>query len=62
VRQAVFTPKGDQIVSAGDDKSIKIWNSADGKEVKTLTNESPITHLSLNVDATKIATAGPTRT
>ncbi len=59
VRQAVFTPKGDQVVSAGDDKNIKIWNAADGKEVKTLTNESPITHLSLNSDATKIATASP---
>ncbi len=58
VRQALFTPKGDQIVSAGDDKLIKIWNAADGKEVKALTNESPITHVSLNSDATKIATAG----
>ena len=58
VRQALFTPKGDQVVSAGDDKTIKIWNAADGKEVKSLANESPITHLSLNIDATKIATAG----
>ncbi len=58
VRQALFTPKGDQIVSAGDDKTIKLWNAADGKEVKAFTNESPITHLSLNADATKIATAG----
>jgi WD40 repeat protein len=58
VRQAVFTPKGDQIVSAGDDKTIKIWDVADGREVKTLTNESPISHLSLSADAAKIATAG----
>lgn len=58
VRQALFTPKGDQILSAGDDKSIKLWNAADGKEVKSLTNDSPITHLSLNADATKFATAG----
>src|SRR5207302_4110536 len=58
VRQAVFTPKGDQIVSAADDKSIKLWNAADGKEVKSLTSESAITHLSLSADATKFATAG----
>jgi WD40 repeat protein len=58
VRQAVFTPKGDQIVSTGDDKTIKLWSAADGKEVKSLTNESPITHLSMSADATKIATAG----
>jgi WD40 repeat protein len=57
VRQAVFTPKGDQIVSTGDDKTIKLWSAADGKEVKSLTNESPISHLSLSADATKIATA-----
>jgi WD40 repeat protein len=58
VRQAIFTPKGDQIVSAGDDKTVKFWNAVDGKEVKSLTNESAITHLSLSADATKIATAG----
>jgi len=58
VRQATFTPKGDQIISAGDDKKIKVWNAADGKDVKTLANETAITHLSLNADATKIATAG----
>jgi WD40 repeat protein len=56
VRQAVFTPKGDLIVSAAD-KSIKLWNAADGKEVKSLTNESPITHFGLSADAAKIATA-----
>jgi WD40 repeat protein len=58
VRQAVFTPKGDQVISAGDDKTIKIWNAADGKEIKSLANDSPITHLSLSADATKVATAG----
>lgn len=58
VRQALFTPKGDQIISAGDDKAVRIWTAADGKEFKSLANETPITHLSLNADASKIATAG----
>lgn len=58
VRQAIFTPKGDQVISAGDDKAIKIWNAADGKEIKAIANESAITHLSANGDATKIAAAG----
>jgi len=62
VRQATFTPKGDQIVSAGDGKAIKIWNAADGKEVKSFANESAITHLSLNGDATKFATADANKT
>jgi WD40 repeat protein len=62
VRQALFTPKGDQVVSAGDDKAIKLWNAADGKELKSLANDSPIAHLSLSADATKIATAGADKT
>lgn len=57
VRQALFTPKGDQVVSAGEDKAIKIWTVADGKEAKALTNDSPITHLSISADGTKFATA-----
>ncbi len=37
VRQALFTPKGDQVVSrAGDDKTDPLWNAADGKEVRVL--------------------------
>jgi WD40 repeat protein len=58
VRQALFMPKGDQVISTGDDKTIKWWNVLDGKEVKSLTNESPITNLSLSADGTKLATAG----
>ncbi len=58
VRQAVFTSKGDQILSAGDDKTIKQWNVADGKEMKSLTNDSSIACLSVSADATRIATAG----
>ena len=58
VRQAIFTPKGDQVISAGDDKAIKIWSAADGKEIKSLLNESPIAHLSVNADGSKLATAG----
>src|SRR5256885_11105450 len=34
VRQAVFTPKGDQIVSAGDDNAVRLWSANDGKETK----------------------------
>src|SRR5262249_50653038 len=58
VRQALFTPKADQVVSAGDDKAIKIWNAADGKEVKSFASESAITHVSISGDGAKIATAG----
>lgn len=58
VRQALFTPKGDQVITAGDDKAIKVWNAADGKEIKSLAADGPIAQLSVNGDGTKIASAG----
>ena len=36
VAQAAFSGKGDHVVSGGADKAIKVWNAADGKEVKTI--------------------------
>ncbi|MBI2804279.1 MAG: WD40 repeat domain-containing protein [Planctomycetes bacterium] len=59
VRDATFTPKGDQVISAGDDKAIKIWNATDGKEFKSLAADGPISHLSLSGDATKLMSAHP---
>ncbi len=58
VRFANFTPKGDQVISAGDDKAIKVWNVADGKEIKAITHGAAITHASLSADGTKLAVAG----
>jgi WD40 repeat protein len=58
-RRALFTPKGDQVVSAGDDKAIRIWNAADGKEVKAITNaEGPVTQLGISADGLRLASAG----
>lgn len=58
VRFASFTPKGDQIISAGEDKAIKIWNVADAKEAKAIVHDSAITQASLSADGTKLAVAG----
>jgi WD40 repeat protein len=58
-RRALFTPKGDQVISAGDDKAIRVWNAADAKEVKTLANpEGAITQLGLTADGSRLASAG----
>lgn len=62
-RRAVFTPKGDQVLSAGDDKAIRVWNAADGKAVKVLANpEGTVTQLGMSADGTRIASAGSDKT
>jgi WD40 repeat protein len=59
VRRALFTPKGDQVISAGDDKAIRIFSAADGKEIKALTNpEGTVTQLGISADGARIASAG----
>jgi WD40 repeat protein len=59
VRRGLFTPKGDQIFTAGDDKTVKLWNAADGKNLKTITaHEGAVSGLALSTDGTRLITAG----
>jgi WD40 repeat protein len=63
VRQAVFNGRLDLIVSCGDDKSVKIWNAADGKLFKSLdAHASPVTGIATNADATRIVSCGTDKT
>ena len=36
IRSATFTPRGDQILTASWDRSIKVWDVATGKNIKTI--------------------------
>lgn len=59
VRQALFSPKGDQVLAAGDDKTVTIWNAADGKQLRSIAaHEAAIASLALAVDGSKLITAG----
>jgi WD40 repeat protein len=57
VRQVAFSPRGP--VSCGDDKVIRIWNSLDGKQVKSLSgHESAVVAVGTSGDGSKAVSAG----
>ena len=59
VRQAALHPKGDRVVSCGDDKTVKLWNAADGKPVKSIAaHDGPVIGVGVSADGTKIASIG----
>lgn len=63
VRQAVFSAKGDMVVSGGDDKLVKVFNAADGKEVRSQpAHDAAVLAVALSADGTKLATLGADKT
>ena len=42
IRSIAFTPDGRQLVSASDDKTIRVWDLASGKTVRTIRGESAL--------------------
>ena len=44
IRGIAFTPDGRQLVSASDDKTIRVWDLASGKTVRTIRGESAPGH------------------
>lgn len=62
VMQVLFTPDGKQIVSAGLDGRIRLWNSADGKIEMELVAENPAPLLALAISPNgKLIATGDTR-
>ncbi len=57
-----FTNKSDHLVSASADKSVQIWNIADGKSVIKLEHAGSVRALALNKDGTRIAAGGADKT
>jgi WD40 repeat protein len=57
IRQAFFGPKGDQVFSWGDDKTLKIWNAADGKPIKSIPAKGAISSVGISTDGSKIVLA-----
>ncbi len=44
VRAVMWSADGQQIYTAGDDKTVRVWNAADGKAVKTLVQHAAAVH------------------
>jgi WD40 repeat protein len=58
VRALLMSPKGDQILSAGDSKTVKFWALADGKQLRTLAaHDASVSHLAMSSDASKLVSA-----
>jgi WD40 repeat protein len=62
-RQAVFSPKSDQIIAAYEDKTMKIWSAADGKLVKSFeAHNGPVVGVAVSADGTRLVSAGADKT
>jgi WD40 repeat protein len=53
-----FSSDGSKLFSSSLDKSIRVWNVADGKQRGQFTTPSPVNDLALNKDATQVISAG----
>ncbi len=54
-----FAAKADVIVSAGADKKVKIWNPADGSEIKSITaHDGAVNAIAVSPDGKTLATGG----
>ncbi|MCE9603506.1 MAG: hypothetical protein K8U03_01235 [Planctomycetia bacterium] len=63
VAGVAFTPDGTQLVSAGADKLVSVWNVADGKKVNSYGGHTAaVTSVSLSADGQRIVAGGADKT
>jgi WD40 repeat protein len=54
ITAVAVTPNGQQMISASDDKTLKVWNLATGDVIATFTGESSILCCAVTPDGTTI--------
>jgi WD40 repeat protein len=55
---ALVESTGTQIVSGSEDGTVRLWNLADGKELKNLNHQSPVTAVAVSSEGKRIASSG----
>ena len=63
MRSAAFSPDGKQVVTASDDKTARLWDSATGKPLATLTgHEDVVRSAAFSADGKQVVTASCDKT
>lgn len=63
VRCIAFSPAGRQAVSGSDDKTVRLWEVAGGRELRRLDgHEGPVTAVAFSADGRRVVSAGADRT
>jgi WD40 repeat protein len=57
IQEVIFSPRGDRIVSASTDTTVKIWSVSDGRLIKTLDHKSPVKDVIYSANGKLIASA-----
>jgi len=55
---ALITPAGEQLLSGSEDGTVRVWNLADGKQIRSMAQGAPVSSVSVSPDGTRFASAG----
>ncbi|WP_375492685.1 WD40 repeat domain-containing protein [uncultured Nostoc sp.] len=58
VRSLVFSPDSQQLISAGKDALIKLWNLETGKETHSMNHKSPLDSIAVSPDGQTLVSSG----
>jgi WD40 repeat protein/tRNA A-37 threonylcarbamoyl transferase component Bud32 len=57
VTALAFSPDGKQVATASLDRTVKLWDAATGKELRSLRHEESVWHLAFSPDGARLASA-----